>query len=148
VTITYRGAGASDADNNAAVTPTLVETATAGDLLLCYAMFRAGTGATLAVSGSMSEAYSGSGAARKDYLWYKIAAGGETGFTVTPSGGADQNTVIAHCASFRGTKLSTVLDHVAADSLWTVSANLGPITANVPTGANGLEIVVAAKQDD
>jgi hypothetical protein len=147
MTITYRGAGAGEDANNAAVSPNLVETATAGDLLLVYTMFRSSAG-TASVSGSMTEAYSGVGGSRHDYLWYKIAAGGETDFTVTPSGGSANDTLVAQAATFRGTKLSGVLDNVAADSIWTTSQNCGPITACVPTGADGLVVVVAGKQDD
>jgi hypothetical protein len=147
MTITYRGAGAGVAANNAAVSPALVETATAGDLLLVYSMYRSAAG-TASVSGSMTEAYSGVGGSRHDYLWYKISVGGETGFTVTPAGGAANDTMLAQAASFRGTKLSGVLDNVAADSAWTTAQNCGPITACVPTGADGLVVVVAGKQDD
>lgn len=148
--ITFRGAGTGAEANNAAVSPTLFETATAGDLLLVYAMISGGAGRSLSVSGSMTEAYSGSSTAkRKDYLWYKIASGGETGFTVTPSGGATNEPVVAMACSFRGVNTTSPVDSVAADTnINTDTQDIGPITAATPTASGGMVVVVGAKEDN
>lgn len=112
---------------------TLDTGATAGNLLLVAA----NSDATLTAPSGFSLAESEVSTAGL-YLWWKIAAGGETTFTVTPS---VSDTVAMVALEYSGIAASPV-DVTADDSA--VGSTVGPVTAGATaTTAQAVELVIA-----
>jgi hypothetical protein len=152
--ITYRGAGAAATANNAAVTPALPEVPTAGDLLLCLAYIRNDdvSGTVLGTPSGWTQRFQIHGSVSQTpglALFYKIAAGGDSNPTVTPTGGGSGDDVIAQCASFRGVDTSAPFDSDGAsyDSAAQV-ADIGPISGLTPGVSDAAVIVMGGKSDD
>jgi hypothetical protein len=100
-TITFVAAGAVDHDNNASVTPGLPAGLAEGDLLLVWAAIRnSGTGTPDTPAG-----YELLADASNARLFGKYAAAGETGPTITFTGGAGGADTSAQTAAFRGAGL-------------------------------------------
>lgn len=150
--ITFRGAGAGAAANNAAVTPALFESPTAGDLLLGLVTIRDnGSATTFSASAGWSQRFQfakASGSLACLALFYKVAAGGDGNPTFTPTGGASNDTVIGQCCSFRGVHQSTPFDTDGSNFSSDSAQDIGAITGLTPAANDAAVIVCGAKGDD
>jgi hypothetical protein len=139
--------------NNAAVTPTN-PSHQSGDTLLCIAMVRGNAAATLAVSGSgWTDASSLAGVQAFNgnsiqFFMRECTSSSEANPTVTPSGGADQQTVIATVVRISGRTFGSSF------TLGTVSANASnnntiALAQNSPSISNGQAILaIGLKNND
>lgn len=143
--------------NNAAVTPTN-PSHQAGDTLLCVAFFHTGGSVDLTVSGSGWGAATGlpnivtinppTGASRVKFFMLECTGSSHANPTVTPSGGADQATVIASVWRIRGRAFGSSF------SLGSVSSNASnnntiALTQNSPSIAVGdMIMAIGLKHND
>ena len=147
--ISFVGAGAGVAANNATVTPALPSGIQAGDLLLCLAYTRSSTGSLSGPSGWSTLTSGNNATGGKFALYYKKAAGGDANPSVAVTLGSNGDTIIAQCAAFRGADADAPSDVIG--TLYQSGSNvqnIGPISGITPGVADTLILVVGGKTDD
>lgn len=142
--ITYVGAGAGAAGNNASLAPALPAGWASGDLLLILASIRSsGTGTVNTPSGWAALVTWGN-----VVLLGRIAKTGDTAPTVAFTGGSAGDDTLAQCAAFRGTDQS--LSTVVETAWWWLNASGQNIAYPSLTISNDDRLILwlGWKQDD
>jgi hypothetical protein len=146
VAVAFGTVGTKAEADNASVTPGM-PTVAAGNIIAVFATAR-GNG-TLACSGYntyFQDAHASSGV-NKEALFWKVAVGSDAAPTITYSGGAAGDTVIAEIVVISGCDTTTPFVEKGTVASNGSSANIGPITGIAIAGGNAV-IVFGHRADD
>jgi hypothetical protein len=145
--VTYIGAGTASGTAGLSPTPTLHASTAQDDLVVCFVVSRENTDGSFTFSAGWDEVFQDRNAQGIITAFKRIFQAGDSAPTITPVNHGTES-LIAHCATWRGIDTSDPIDVVGTIASSGVSTeDVGPITG-ITLGAGDLLIVGGMRRND